>query len=83
MTKKQHIAQHKKLHASLLLLIADWQACSNPEAYREPAKRSIHSLLEWSERQLENPEEATEQPRLAEGLPLRRRFSFIFKTPKP
>lgn len=82
MTKKQHIKHHQKLHAALLVLVEDWQACSGPETYRLPEKRSILSLLEWSERQLELPDEPVAHVYPSEKLLVRRRFTFTFKKSK-
>ncbi len=82
MTKKQHATHHKKLHAALLLIVADWQACSSPEAYRLPEKRSILSLIEWSARQLEAPDEPSAHIPVSEKLAARRRFQFSFTHPK-
>lgn len=72
MNKRQHISHHKKLHTALLVLVTDWQACSPDGGYRITEKRSVRSLLEWSERQTTTPEKTTTQtPRM---VPTRKPF---------
>lgn len=77
MTKKQHIARHKKLHAALMEVVLDWQACSPDGGFRITEKRSVRSLLEWSEKQLTEPSEVVTQT--PKTVPKNRNFTFGYR----
>jgi len=53
MTRKQHIARHKKLHKCLDELLADWLSHTG----KFLTKTTVMEFLQWSFRQTKNPTE--------------------------
>jgi len=53
MTKAEHIERHKMLHGHLDELLADFITHTK----KLPSQATVMELMEWSARQIENPDE--------------------------
>jgi riboflavin biosynthesis pyrimidine reductase len=80
MTKQKHKQLHRHLHKALVFLIEDWQACAPDFAPRMTEKRSVRSLLEWSERQIHVPEEHVPVRVIPTTKKRHNAFAFVFKS---
>lgn len=78
MKKQTHKQQHIQLHKALLILVADWQSCAADYEPRMTERRSIRSLIEWSERQTNIPEEPNKRTPVPPSLKQRQRHNFSF-----